>query len=198
MLINLNIKPSKGKEIIMRTFIMVFISLCISITSVNSTASTFAGQVVEGELYTQKNNPELYCLALNIYHESRADNIAGQYSVADVVLNRVKDHRYPNTICEVITEGPISKWWLEEKGQKVPIRHRCQFSWYCDGKSDKTRDNDAWRKAQEIAYRILKENHYRGITEGATHYHATYVSPNWASELDLIGRIGSHIFYVWR
>ena len=42
------------------------------------------------------------------------------------------------------------------------------------------------------------EKKYRGITEGATHYHATYVSPNWAPELDLVGRIGTHIFYRWR
>ena len=59
------------------------------------------------------------------------------------------------------------------------------------------RDGDAWRKAQEIAYRIVFEKKYRGITEGATHYHATYVSPNWAPELDLVGRIGTHIFYRW-
>ena len=34
----------------------------------------------------------------------------------------------------------------------IPIRHRCQFSWYCDGKSDDMRDEDAFFLAQEIAH----------------------------------------------
>lgn len=146
-------------------------------------------------LYTETSHPELYCLALNIYHEARGDNLAGQFAVADVVLNRVEDRRYPNTICEVVKEGPISKWWKEEKGIEVPVRNRCQFSWWCDGKSDEPNSPLSWRKAQEIAYHIVNDNLYRGVTEGATHYHATYVDPSWNRSMVVIGRIGEHIFY---
>lgn len=136
---------------------------------------------------------DLECLALNIYHESRSDNIAGQYAVADVVLNRVHDDRWPSTICDVVHEGPVSKWH-KERGKEVPIKHRCQFSWYCDGLSDETKNNDAWRKSQEIAYRITQLGEFRGLTEGATHYHAHYVNPKWKG-MDLIGTIGLHKFY---
>jgi len=149
----------------------------------------------KSELFTEQTNPELYCLAQNIYYESRADNIAGKYAVADVVLNRVHDDRFPNTICEVVKQGPISKWWKEEKGKEVPIRNRCQFSWYCDGKSDNPKNADAWRDSQEIAYRIYNLGVYRGISEGATHYHATYVDPSWNKQMQTIGRIGLHLFF---
>ena len=160
---------------------------------------------VEGELYTESTHPELYCLAMNIYFEAKSEPIAGQYAVADVVLNRVNDARYPNSICEVVLQGPVRESWKTKKDPDLPkeerkfnpVKHKCQFSWYCDGKPDVVRDGDAWRKAQEIAYRIVTESKYRGITEGATHYHATYVSPRWAPQLDLIGRIGTHIFYRW-
>jgi len=140
------------------------------------------------------NEVELQCLAQNIYHESRSDNLAGQYAVADVVLNRVHDDRWPNTVCNVVREGPISKWWMEKHGKAVPIKHRCQFSWYCDGLSDDAKNNDAWQKAQDIAYKILYLNEYRGLTEGATHYHAHYVNPNWRG-VELVGTIGLHKFY---
>ena len=50
------------------------------------------------ELYNQKTHPAEYCLAQNIYYESRTDNIAGQAAVADVVLNRVLDERWPDNI----------------------------------------------------------------------------------------------------
>ena len=78
-----------------------------------------------------------------------------------------------------------------------PIKNRCQFSWYCDGRADKVYDSDAWRIAQEIAFRIVHERRMRGLTEGSTHYHADYVSPKWAKEIDLVGRVGTHIFYRW-
>ena len=166
--------------------------------------STFQDPI-PGEIFTETDSPELYCLAMNIYHEARADNIAGQYAVADVVLNRVKDTRYPNTICEVVKDGKYKESWktkqypeLPNSERKfIPIRHKCQFSWWCDGRSDTAFDKDSWMRAQDIAQKLVHVGSYRGITEGATHYHATYVSPIWASDLDQIGRIGSHIFYRW-
>jgi len=187
----------------MKLIIAIFFAVWFGPTAFAS-ASTF-NNPVEGELYTQENQPELYCLAMNIYFEARAEPIVGQYAVADVVVNRVYDTRYPNTICEVVLQGPVKESWKtrkdpdlqDEQRKYYPVRHKCQFSWYCDGKNDVTRDGDAWRLAQEIAYRVVQEKKYRGITEGATHYHATYVSPAWAKDLDLVGRIGVHIFYRW-
>ena len=167
-------------------------------------SSTFQN-VVESELYTEVNQPELYCLAMNIYHEARAELHVGMYAVADVTINRVYDTRYPNTICDVVKDAKMKESWKTKQypelddSQRVyiPIRNMCQFSWYCDGRSDAVQDNDSWRMAQEVAYRIVTEKKYRGITEGATHYHATYVSPNWAKDFQLVGRIGVHIFYRW-
>ena len=60
-------------------------------------------------------DPEAICMALNIYYESRSDNLAGQYAVADVVLNRMQDNRYPNTVCEVIKQGPVKESWKTKK-----------------------------------------------------------------------------------
>lgn len=134
------------------------------------------------------------CMALNIYHESRSENLAGKYAVADVVLNRVRDDRYPNSVCGVIYQGKHKPSW-KDPNVLVPIRNQCQFSWYCDGKSDDAADVDAWNESMSIAFHIIVNNKYRGITEGATHYHTTWVSPYWAPTLQQVGTIGSHIFY---
>lgn len=132
----------------------------------------------------------LECLALNIYHESRGSNLADKAAVADVVINRKKDERYPNTICEVVQQAR-----LDSNGN--PRRNQCQFSWFCDGRSDTPRDQDRWEEAKLIAHQVLIDEKYRGISEGATHYHATYVNPKWASSFQQVGRIGEHIFYRW-
>jgi len=142
------------------------------------------------DVITQDKYPEHYCLALNIYYEARGSNLADKAAVSDVVLNRVNDTRYPNTICEVVKQG-------EKHANGNMVRNRCQFSWYCDGKSDVPLDKDRWFEAQMIAWGFLEYDKYRGITEGATHYHATYVSPRWAKDLQIVGRIGAHIFYRW-
>ena len=72
----------------------------------------------------------LMCLALNTYHEAKNQSMIGQIATAQVVMNRVADSRYPNTVCEVVKQGP------KYKGSDVPVRHKCQFSWFCDGKDD--------------------------------------------------------------
>ena len=185
-------------------FLSTWTAIILTATSALANASTFQNPELD-ELYTQKNQPELYCLAQNVYFEAKSEPLAGQYAVADVVLNRVQDTRFPNTICEVVYDGPIKESWKTKQDPNLsddervyyPKKNRCQFSWYCDGKSDSIYDNDAWRIAQIIAYKIVYDQKMRGITEGATHYHADYVHPKWAKTLQLVGSISTHIFYRW-
>jgi len=145
------------------------------------------------ELYTSTSEPEAYCLAQNIYFEARGSNYADMVGVANVTLNRVRDNRYPNTICKVVKQGKQRPSW-KDPSKMVMVRNKCQFSWYCDGKADVPRDEEAWKKAQQLAWEMVYYNRL-DITEGATHYHATYVSPDWAKDFQLIGRIGDHVYY---
>tara|TARA_B110000858_G_scaffold159107_1_gene182569 strand:- start:33 stop:539 length:507 start_codon:yes stop_codon:yes gene_type:complete len=155
-----------------------------------STISTISSAAEAEGLFTAEDKPEMWCMALNIYYEARGSNRADRIAVSDVVLNRVKDTRYPNTICNVVQQGM-------KHADGSMKRNKCQFSWYCDGKSDWPTNMDAWVEAQQIAYNMVIHKDARGITEGATHYHATYVTPRWARDLQLVGRIGVHIFYRW-
>ena len=128
------------------------------------------------------------CLALNIYFESRNQPIEGQVAVSQVVLERVKSDKYPSTVCEVVFQGPTYSWSVN-----YPIRDRCQFSWYCDGLSDKPKDKTAWLNSLEVAEKV-----YYGLTDtvkGATHYHSVKVDPWWAKYKVKVKRIGDHIFY---
>ena len=122
----------------------------------------------------------LMCLALNVYFEARSDSMEGQYAVAHVVMNRVQSNRFPSDVCSVVTQ--------HRKGRT------CQFSWYCDGKSDKPREAYAWAYAQMVAADVLQGN-VNDITLGATHYHANYVRPYWADKLEYTVTYGSHLFY---
>jgi spore germination cell wall hydrolase CwlJ-like protein len=135
--------------------------------------------------------PEILCLALAIYFEARGEPVIGQVAVGQVVINRTADRRYPNNVCEVVKQGPTYKWT-----QDFPVRHRCQFSWYCDGKSDIPRDPKSFTLAVHLSA-ILLAGEIADPTEGATHYHASYVRPSWAAAKTQTLRIDNHIFYRW-
>lgn len=124
----------------------------------------------------------LLCLSLNLYHEAKNQSFAGMVAVGNVVMNRVASPKFPNTVCGVIKQG----------GERR--RYNCAFSWYCDGRSDKPYNKLMYERAQNIAHLILT-GAIKDITNGATHYHATYVHPYWAKKLHRIMQIDDHIFY---
>lgn len=134
---------------------------------------------------------ERYCLAQNIYFESGNQSFAGKLAVADVVMNRVEDKQFPNSVCEVIYQA---KTFVNWKGNTMPIRNQCQFSWYCDGKSDEPKDSVTWLESIRVADLILRGD-FEDITEGSLWYHADYVYPNWADNLEKVVVIDNHIFY---
>ena len=136
------------------------------------------------------------CLALNTYHEAKNQSLVGQIATAQVVMNRVEDNRFPNTICEVVKQGPTRPSWEDPK-KEYPIKHRCQFSWYCDGKDDTPKNEKAWRKAQDVAFLVMYDKIKLDVTEGEKKYHATYVKPSWAKTKKRTTRIEKHIFYRW-
>jgi len=139
---------------------------------------------------------ELTWLAKNVYFEARNQGVAGQLAVAMVTLNRVEDWRFPNTIEGVVTQSLTRASW--RTGEQVPIRNKCQFSWYCDGKADTIND---WKTFGKIKNLLLTYMSSRSIiidiTEGATHYHADYVMPDWAVTKTKTIEIADHIFYRW-
>ena len=130
---------------------------------------------------------ELKCLATAIYFEARGEPEAGQIAVAQVVLNRLKNPAYPNTICGVVFQNKSK-------------RNRCQFSFACDGRPERITDMGSWKKAQDVAKRMVEDQADTFIAEvgSATHYHATYVRPRWARRMTQTDKIGRHIFYNTR
>ena len=137
------------------------------------------------------------CLAKNMYYEARNQGTAGWMAVTAVVLNRVNDDRFPNTICGVVQQGPTRPSWKDPK-VRYPIKNRCQFSWFCDGKSDTPRNKKIYNRMYGLAGAILSnEISFLDITGGATHYHADYVSPAWAKTKTKTVEIQDHIFYRW-
>ncbi len=125
---------------------------------------------------------EQRCLAEAIYFEARGENDEGQIAVAQVVLNRVKNPSYPNSICGVVYQNRHK-------------RNRCQFSFACDGIKDRISSPGAWAKAQRLALEVLDGKQYLKLVDASTHYHATYVNPRWAKSMAKRGQIGEHIFY---
>ena len=162
--------------------------------------------IVPAKIQAQTNSVEsmldwnvnpIECLALNMYHEARDQGTAGILAVSAVVLNRVSDKRFPNTICEVVYQGPVRESW-KRNGIHFPIKHKCQFSWWCDGKSDTPHNKEQYQRLLDLSESILyNEILFIDITDGALFYHADYITPGWAKTKQRTTEIGDHIFYRW-
>ena len=141
------------------------------------------------------DDKEVTCMAKNIFFEAAIESTAGRLAVAHVTLNRVDSKHFPSTVCAVVYEGPH---YTHSSGKEFPVRDRCQFSWYCDGKGDEPREGSRlWEDAQELAkYVLLRQEELPDITDGALHYHASYINaPKWAKKKKITTTIDTHIFY---
>lgn len=137
---------------------------------------------------------QLQCLALNIYHEARGESVNGKLAVAHVTVNRVHSKKFPNTVCEVVTQARYSNWWKETHGRNVPLRNQCSFSWYCDGKSDQVYNQQAWQSSLSIARSVLMK-HTQDPTNGATYYYnPTLADPYWKDHFQQVASVDNHVF----
>ena len=132
-------------------------------------------------LKLSKGDAQWACLAQAIYFESRGEPLAGQIAVAEVVLNRVDDRRFPSSVCSVTKQGA-------GRGRA------CQFSYSCDGRSDVMTSRVPRERSQKLATLMLAGRE-RTVTDGATYFHARYVSPSWSRKFTRTASIGAHRFY---
>ena len=122
------------------------------------------------------------CLANAVYFEARGEPVRGQIAVAQVVLNRVFSPFYPKTVCGVVYQNAH--------------RHlACQFTFACDGVPDVVTEPDAWLRAKRIAADMLDGKLWMPEVAKSTHYHASWVHPDWVNEMKRIYRLGVHTFY---
>jgi N-acetylmuramoyl-L-alanine amidase len=128
-----------------------------------------------------KPEPISGTLASNLHVKARSEPVVGQVAVAAVTLNRVASQSFPDSVCGVVEQG----------GQEL---NHCQFSWWCDGRTDAPRNKEAWQEALRVSLLALSGKAH-DPTGGALYYHTTSVHPRWSKVFKRTARIGRHVFY---
>jgi spore germination cell wall hydrolase CwlJ-like protein len=149
------------------------------VPSINPDDHAWAASVLPAYVFSDK---EQQCLTSGIYFESRGESVKGQAAVAQVILNRVRNPAYPDTICDVVYQN--EDW-----------RNRCQFSFACDNIKERIWSPERWQVAKDVALAVTAGKIWLPEVGSATHYHATYVNPPWARTMQKVARIGLHVFY---
>ena len=116
------------------------------------------------------------CLATAVYFEARGESVEGQLAVARVVMNRAASGLYPTDWCSV-------------------VKQPAQFSFVRRGEFPAIDTGSAaWGRAQGVA-RLAMANVVPSIDQNVLWYHATYVDPSWGHRLNMVEKIGAHLFY---
>ncbi|MGE3475580.1 MAG: cell wall hydrolase [Rhodospirillaceae bacterium] len=164
---------------------------CVAVLAFAAAGATAARAAdIPSDLYIDLSSivvskDELVCLALNDYWEARSETMAGRIAVAQVVMNRAMDSRFPSNICEVVKQNFFQG-----------ALNKCQFSWFCDDRADTPYEADAWRTSLKIAAAMLqKDSSIPDPTGGALWYHADHVRPSWTGNYETTTMIGGHVFY---
>lgn len=129
-----------------------------------------------------------YCLAQAMYFEARNQSLEGQIAVGLVILNRVKDSKYPDTVCLVVQQG-------KKKPNGGYYYGKCSFSYLCDNRKHELQDAKAWVQSKHLAYALMTEDH-PDLTGGALFYHTKNILPYWASAYRQTVAIQDHVFYA--
>jgi spore germination cell wall hydrolase CwlJ-like protein len=151
-------------------------------TLAKSPASAMTDGLTEHWLMAQAapaGDSDWTCLTEAIYFEARGESLQGQVAVAEVILNRVDSPLYPRTVCGVV----------KQRGSGG-----CQFSYICDGRTDRMREKVPADLAGRIA-RAMLDGAPRVLTEGATSFHTRSVRPSWSRRYIQTAAIGAHVFY---
>ncbi|MBB4633087.1 cell wall hydrolase [Sphingosinicella soli] len=128
------------------------------------------------DMHRSELDDDMRCLASAIYYEARGESLEGQLAVAQVILNRAENDRWPDDICGVVYQSG-------------------QFSFTFDGKPDiPAVKGPAWKRAEAIAIIAVGQG-WQDVTDKATFFHATYVKPGWRRVKEETRRIGGHVFY---
>ncbi len=133
---------------------------------------------------------DVLLLAALVAGEARGESYEGQVAVACVARNRVENPR----------------WW--GKSWREVILQDLQFSPFNPAPPDDSGRGIEWAARDGVWEQLSQiEPHHVAIaqgviqrrisdtTSGATHFHATSVSPSWAPALDELVTIGGHVFY---
>ena len=156
----------------------------IVVVSILIVVSIVVGISANFSVNLEQQRKQLYCLAINIYHEARGEPTAGKYAVAEVTLNRVQSKHYPDSICKVVHQ----KGW-----DKIRKRYVSAFSW-TELDFTVNVNSKAWQESMIIAKQSYA-NEAKSHVKGALFYHANYIKPSWARKKKVKARIGKHIFY---
>jgi spore germination cell wall hydrolase CwlJ-like protein len=153
--------------------------LAVTACATSGTGPATSPSVTASAVTVSERSPDFTCLREAIYYEAGLSQ-EGRLAVANVIMNRARDGRFPATICGVIADGQS--------------RGACQFSYRCDSRPETFGDEVKFRLATEAA-RLALGRQVPDPTNGALFFHAASIPPGWFGTLDRRGNFGGNIFY---
>ena len=149
------------------TSILKYAVLALSLTL---SATLHAKSINDSSQVQKLSKSQIECLSKAAYFESKGESDVGMLAVIHTTLNRVKDARFPKTICGVVYQ----------KSQYAWVKH-----------SPKVKEKDQYERAKRLAQEAVEGKH-RDTSRGALYFNSLHKRPKGTV---CTVRIGGHSFY---
>lgn len=147
------------------------LAICLVFGSLSSVTATLQAETNPKQSQTQTlSNAQLECLSRVAYHESKGESDAGMLAVIHTTLNRVKDYRFPKTVCGVVYQ-------------------KSQYSWVKN--NPKVKEKEQYERAERLAKEVVAGKH-KDNSKGALYFNSLHKRPKGTV---CTVRIGGHSFY---
>lgn len=147
------------------------LAICLVFGSLSSVTATLQAETNPKQSQTQTlSKAQLECLSRVAYHESKGESDAGMLAVIHTTLNRVKDNRFPKTVCGVVYQ-------------------KSQYSWVKN--NPKVKEKEQYERAERLAKEVVAGKH-KDNSKGALYFNSLHKRPKGTV---CTVRIGGHSFY---
>ena len=131
-----------------------------------------ASQQVQADAHI-RSHKQVECLSVMAYHEAKGESDAGMLAVIHTTLNRVRDSRFPNSVCSVVYQPS-------------------QYSW--TKQNPKIKEKKQYERAKRLAQEVIEGKH-KDVSKGALYFVHIKTNRNWLKKLTYTCTIGNHKFF---
>lgn len=176
----------------LRTFIVGLLVLIAIVFSTNTGYSYLLNnyyspsiEIIKEQMDNLYGKEHIDCIIEATYFEARGEDIEGHKAIVEVIKNRTKNSRFPDTFCDVVNQNMQFSYRNGDKKYNLVY-------------NDKNKKAEITNTVYTHLYHISKRRGNTVLPTCVSHYDGkSFKKPKWSKQMKMVEEIGNHQFYCY-